>query len=537
MCAKRSSGPYPLSCITCRERRKKCDRTHPACNRCKIGGFKCLGYVIRNEDNTYGLNTLPQFDTSIQEVPGLEQDSNQSDTSRPTAQSVPTTAWPLQSMLGASSQRHPSERLQAETPLARGLHNVPYDTYPTTNISMDGPGGLGSSQRRASENPISRDNSLFQIQSSQSLSGVHSSMNSTSPSYWPHMGYTIYRDFDTSVVVTEFIAAQYIHAYSLMAFEFTSHEGSFVQSCVITTITISQSVCWSLFVGAKVYQAAILGHSGKGIERHNQTLDRLDQQISNINWKDMLVQELSGWLLAVLELVDLRFLINSPLAYGTLHLAVPFFVKITQTEPDIWRNIRSGPSLHKVLLSTRAGLSRFATMDIMESFIFGRPQRILWDPVLIPELAHLPWDEWLPGCPLYLMLVICRINIWRKQNIDTCTRNLNEWAQCEREVLNWCPRHSYGFNPTDPWRIIGRLAIIEAFRHMTLLYLYMAVGNLKSHDPLVQASCSQVSQLCGLVEASPSLAVHLFFPAIIVSHLGGFSSNELKQRVLGWCMR
>ncbi|KAH7322351.1 hypothetical protein B0J17DRAFT_246766 [Rhizoctonia solani] len=42
-----SYGPRGLSCLTCRQRRKKCDRTRPTCQRCIKGQFECLGY-----DNT-----------------------------------------------------------------------------------------------------------------------------------------------------------------------------------------------------------------------------------------------------------------------------------------------------------------------------------------------------------------------------------------------------------------------------------------------------------------------------------------------------
>ncbi|KAH7335983.1 hypothetical protein B0J17DRAFT_60641 [Rhizoctonia solani] len=35
----------PRGCLTCKQRRKKCDETRPTCQRCKQGKFKCLGYA------------------------------------------------------------------------------------------------------------------------------------------------------------------------------------------------------------------------------------------------------------------------------------------------------------------------------------------------------------------------------------------------------------------------------------------------------------------------------------------------------------
>ncbi|KAH7311790.1 hypothetical protein B0J17DRAFT_773473 [Rhizoctonia solani] len=38
-------------CITCKKRRKKCDETHPICERCKKAGMQCLGYESTDPDS------------------------------------------------------------------------------------------------------------------------------------------------------------------------------------------------------------------------------------------------------------------------------------------------------------------------------------------------------------------------------------------------------------------------------------------------------------------------------------------------------
>jgi hypothetical protein len=159
---------------------------------------------------------------------------------------------------------------------------------------------------------------------------------------------------------------------------------------------------------------------------------------------------------------------------------VPIFVQITQAEPAFFQGNSSGPSLHIVLLSAQAnaGLARFATVDIIGSFIFGSPQMILWDPAFVPELARLQWDEWIPGCPLYFMLVLGTINIWRGQHPHT--RDLNEWIQLEHNVQTWQPQQTHCLKSANSWRTLGRLAVQEAFRHMTLIYLYVVCFRLAS---------------------------------------------------------
>ncbi|CAE6457164.1 unnamed protein product [Rhizoctonia solani] len=387
---------------------------------------------------------------------------------------------------------------------------------------------MNSTQTKRVE-PSSTNNESNWAQLNQSSLNARSfGTGSTCRKHERYTDYTIHHDLDTSIAAAEFISVQYTHAYSLMAFELASSHESFVQSCVLKTITISQSACWSLFIGAKVYQATRLGYGGRSIKPYIQILDQLDGQISTTEWKGMIARELSGWLLAALELVDLRFLIDPQLAYKTLYLAIPIFMHMAQTEPAIWRGRDSGPSLHSVLLSNQTGLARLATVDIVGSFIFGFPQTIMWDPTFIPELARLQWDEWLPGCPLCFVLVLCKINTWRNQ--DPHTRNLDEWVQYEHNVLDWRPGQICRLDSSGSWRAVGRLAIQEAFRHMTLIYLYMGLGTFGSGDPHVQASCGQISQLCSLVDSNPNLAVHFFFPAIVA----GICSRDEKHRSVLW---
>ncbi|CAE6402561.1 unnamed protein product [Rhizoctonia solani] len=340
-------------------------------------------------------------------------------------------------------------------------------------------------------------------------------------------GYRFYRNPDTSVVATEFITSRYTHAYSLQAIELASHLESFVQVCILPNITLSQSACWSLYIGAKIYDTAMSSHGSKIAKQYIQTLDQFGQQIYATNLNGMTPRELSGWLMAALELTELRCLIDPQLCYRTHRLAIPIFMQLARTEPTVWRNHNSGPSLHRISLSHQPGLTRFAVMDVFGSFVLGHPQMIVWDPVFIPELAHFPWDEWIPGFPLYSLLALSAINSWREQ--DPYTRNPNEWVQYERNILDWSAQHigrSDRSDHSDSWRTVGRLAIQEAFHHMTLIYLYMGMGGLKSGNPRVQVSCSQISQLCGLIDSKPDLAVSLFFASMIA----GVCAIDEKQR-------
>ncbi|KAH7338118.1 hypothetical protein B0J17DRAFT_411355 [Rhizoctonia solani] len=37
-------GPVVKSCLTCKQRHKKCNQRRPICTSCEAGGVECLGY-------------------------------------------------------------------------------------------------------------------------------------------------------------------------------------------------------------------------------------------------------------------------------------------------------------------------------------------------------------------------------------------------------------------------------------------------------------------------------------------------------------
>ncbi|KAF8606247.1 hypothetical protein BDV93DRAFT_364052 [Ceratobasidium sp. AG-I] len=57
MLNKHTPGPVGTSCLTCKRRRKKCDRARPGCERCATGGFHCLGYEHNDKSPVSSLDS------------------------------------------------------------------------------------------------------------------------------------------------------------------------------------------------------------------------------------------------------------------------------------------------------------------------------------------------------------------------------------------------------------------------------------------------------------------------------------------------
>ncbi|CAE6470583.1 unnamed protein product [Rhizoctonia solani] len=474
MYAKRVSGPYPLSCITCRERRKKCDRARPTCKRCEAGGFTCLGYASREtypadsqSEQTPQAQKTPSFEPSAIPRCGRSNFSGETPLStidRPGAPKI----YDIQNALALM----PSTPVLYQQPPASSFTNPflagnasclesPVNQVLTNNCGVP---------RVFTEPTDRRENSSSDLASGSSWNSpsclVWSRHQTNTPAVQKEMviqlDLPVYLGPDTSLATVEYITSQYERAYSLMALELTNIQDSFVKTCVIGRITVSKGSCWSLFIGAKVFEAATSCYHTRFTKQYVKTLDTFEKHIAAI---------------------DLN------------------------------------------------GLDRFAIADVTISFLTGLPQFISWNTAFVPELARLGWEEWLPACPVMFLLVLCRINSWRQR--DPVSRDLDEWRRCEEDIKEWRPDYRCAQDPSQSWRTIGRLSVQEALRHMVLIYLYMGMRGSKSDDHQVQASCKQIVQLCKLVNANPNMAVHLHFPAMIA---GICAINENHRSVIFKCL-
>lgn len=127
-------------------------------------------------------------------------------------------------------------------------------------------------------------------------------------------------------------------------------------------------------------------------------------------------------------------------------------------------------SLHKVLISPRAELIRFSTMDVMMATMFGLPHLVPWNITLFPNISRVAIiSEWIPGYPSGFILAFAMVNTWRTR--DVYARDPNEWRRVEVHIRDCHPHHPA--NNADSFQTIARFAVQEAVRQAALIYLYM----------------------------------------------------------------
>lgn len=229
-------GPHPLSCITCRERlvlnfrsptinehgvrrRKKCDRTHPTCNRCKAGGFTCRGYVVRDQltDDESRLAIVSQW--SQPSVPSQGLPFYYDPTPLPTTDGVylssehagPST-WHSRFQNDTSSSTRASDLLVQQPGNAVCTNYLSEGLAPQQNVKeafCSLPEDIDSfpldTQAQHFPNRLEPNTGILRrsskVRRRASDSNAHR-VSDTGPSLW------IYPDIDSSVVVVEFITSQ-----------------------------------------------------------------------------------------------------------------------------------------------------------------------------------------------------------------------------------------------------------------------------------------------------------------------------------------
>ncbi|KAF8703954.1 hypothetical protein RHS03_06142, partial [Rhizoctonia solani] len=166
-------------------------------------------------------------------------------------------------------------------------------------------------------------------------------------------------------------------------------------------------------------------------------------------------------------------LVDSTAGYALLQRAYPKFLLVVATDSELLVEQPNGSlviSFSRVISAPWDAVVWFAMCDTVSAFLLGT----------IP-LAEYGYDceggseqhrfEWIYGIPVAMLQVIAQVNSWRAGS----TVALDDWQTLERRVMDWkvpllmikmgCPVDSVDEE---------RRAVLEGWRHVVLIYIYMA---------------------------------------------------------------
>ncbi|CAE7211729.1 unnamed protein product [Rhizoctonia solani] len=513
-CARLKPGPRPTSCLTCRQRRKKCDLTRPCCERCLKGGYECLGY---NDEETR--ENSPQDDPNVLVSSRLEHD----------ALAIPVLPErPEPSTL----EIDPKELLKFKNILHDGQQY--FDSTcenPDLSSSIFGPAilyGMVGSIPWADDNYIGThtlDYNIYsrsQRQDQFTTYGPLDKVSNLHAEYGESRLSTIIRalfssippSIDATHIMRDGHIVHVIGEYQVQRVRnwFTIPSPS-VRDYLITRVKGSKAMVGAMYLGAKLFQAVGENPGGTGVLKCIGWIEKLEQRFDNDFYSSSTLNEAGDYLLAELELAFLKSsIISSISGYSVLQKVLPRFLHLLAADPSLYSEGSSGSlvvSFPRTFGASRFELKRFVMFDTTATLVLGVPPLVEYgydgecDPV-----AHAL--EFIHGAPVVFVETIAQVNSWRVGSRVP----LDDWWILEKRVMDWQAQPLVGEEEEPTIESVAKLAVQESWRQVALIYIYMGICGVSSHDTRVQTSIRQIIQL-GEVVADLPIGVHMFVHCVV----------------------
>ncbi|CUA68592.1 hypothetical protein RSOLAG22IIIB_07966 [Rhizoctonia solani] len=282
---------------------------------------------------------------------------------------------------------------------------------------------------------------------------------------------------------------------------------------------------WILYLGAKLIQAIDGNMHSRVISKCIDWVDKLEPELGCEYRNNMSPNGLTGWLSALLPLVFLKFTtIGCSSGYFVLQKALPVFLQLAAIDSELHIEHPHGNlviSFPRTLGAPECAIQWFVVYDTIASMLLG-----------IPPLVEYGYDneckqvspshsfEWLHGIPSALIGVISQVNSWRAGSRVT---PLDDWQKLETCALGW--QSQLAAEDEAGYNLTVKLAIQEGWRHVTLIYIYMAMCGVSSHDTRVQESIEQIIRLGKAVDNLP-IGVHILPHCVVVGLVAKYEKHR-----------
>ncbi|KAG8717717.1 hypothetical protein FRC11_003703, partial [Ceratobasidium sp. 423] len=227
----------------------------------------------------------------------------------------------------------------------------------------------------------------------------------------------------------------------------------------------SNTILGFMYLGAKVFEALTDRPKDAVSNCCKKWIANFDKQIMGHPPSNPSIKESEDRLTGLLELAYLTFLVVDTVAgYALLKRALPLFLHLISNDPELWseRDGHLAVSLPRVLSTPRYEIKRFVFYDMMCALVLGVAPLVTYDPGEPPIVSYPPLPmEVFHGIPVEWILIIGHVHA-----------RTDDWRNLEIQTLSWHPRIA------DIWseesiEVVYRMAIQEAWRHATLVYIFM----------------------------------------------------------------
>ncbi|CAE6402542.1 unnamed protein product [Rhizoctonia solani] len=510
-------GPPRTSCFTCRRRRKKCDMSKPYCERCLKGGHECLGYEdvrlrwgTRRRDPRDPVpsrlkplsSAAPVETTRIETLDSVTLPSTEN---RPTLMTADTGRDSRPSILGVAL-----------------LYNM---NKPVSSAN----GGCVTTEPEFSGFDCSwpQDKTTLSACSSaltrRSFSDTKITSNYTSRTI-EGLCQSIPPSVDATQMIKENHLLRVVNEYGVRRVDCWFSPLPITRNSVLTRVAVSKKMTWLLPLGATLFFWT-LGQSNQTqdprVHGYIGWVNKLEQKIASDSRNIIQQNDMADHLMIELEIVFFKFaLADSVSGYISLQKTLPRFLQLVAVDSGLYMERPNGNlavSFLRALTSPKYELRRFVIYDTVAALVLG-----------VPPLVDYGYDEefdcgfdWIRGIPVALAEVISQVNSWRAGS----GRALDNWETLEMRVLAW--KAPSGMRDEISAVENARAAVLESWKHVALIYIYMGMCGVSSHDSGVQAAVYRIVELGEAMSNSP-IGVHMLTQYIVA----GLAARLEKHRIV-----
>ncbi|CAE6431130.1 unnamed protein product [Rhizoctonia solani] len=274
----------------------------------------------------------------------------------------------------------------------------------------------------------------------------------------------------------------------------------------------------ALYLGARLFRAL----EGNMVSRYIDRIDKLEQELGCQLGSSPSLNSAAGWLTTQICLAYFKFVaIGSCSGYLTLQKLLPVFLCLVAADSSLHIEYSGGlvTSFPRTLGAPQYELQWFVMYDAIASLLLGTPPlaEYGYNGECDPASHSL---EWAHGIPVTFIEIVSQVSSWRA---GSRVPPLDDWRKLEMRVLGWRSQLKAEGKASD--NLTVKLAIQEGWKYVTLIYIYMGMCGVSSHDERIQASIRQIIQLGEALENLP-IGVHTLAHCVIV----GLAAKYEKHR-------
>ncbi|CAE7132138.1 unnamed protein product [Rhizoctonia solani] len=519
-------GPVGTSCLTCKRRHKKCDRTKPICNRCSKGGYECLGYEHNlNKHTGSDDESLPSDPTRVISVPSYSPASSSSAYSadgprddEPLISHAYDTLAPgnydLRSHLVSSDTIHPPQQLSSlstHSGVDATVYGDPPPTTPEVYIAQTG--------ARLSRSLHNTDNAVAPqpVLSSDPLLLALASQIPQSVPLPPEIRGTV-----------EYVISRVDRILNVTYFRPQGEQIARFLGQAALRLAVCDFARQGMLVYAKIRESILEGSDSGNRSNFARWIDGYEQALSSSFQRSLTPYEHRERHNDVLEVFYVKVaVLDAAATYRLMCRLVPNFLQAVYSDPALWSTEHNPAfiSIAHLFSSSRYGPAFYMCMDVMASMAYGVPHLVEYSTDTEPFHTEPHTTEWMNCVPGEFLILLAKINICRDQGLLA-----EDWQDIERRLVTWEPRLRFKPQGLDSNRSVAWLALQESWRQTLLIYLYLALCGARTDDLRIQFSLRQIFQIVKTIKRqdSPIGNIHFFVPYLIA----GICSRTEKQRRL-----